>query len=150
MSDPDTVPSGGEIRAGEDALHGGCLCGAVRFAARGEALLRALCHCGKCRRAAGAPAVAWAMFPLDSFTWTRGAPVTYASSPGAARGFCGTCGTTLSFTADFIPGLIDVTIASFDEPALLPPELHMWDSKRLPWLALDDDLPRHPEFPPQP
>lgn len=133
----------------EAALAGGCLCGAIRFAVHGEALLTALCHCSICRRAAGAPVVAWAMFPLEAFRLERGALATYASSPGVERGFCGRCGTTLSFTADFIPGLIDLTIASFDDPAALPPQLHMWESKRLPWLELGDDLPRHSGLPPQ-
>jgi hypothetical protein len=128
---------------------GGCLCGAVRFAVRGEALLTALCHCSLCRRAAGAPAVAWAMFPLEAFRLTNGAFATYASSPGVARGFCGRCGTTLSFAAEFMPGLIDLTIASFDDAGALPPQLHMWESKRLPWLELGDDLPRHAGLPPQ-
>jgi hypothetical protein len=26
--------------------------------------------------------------------------------------------------------------------------LHYWDSERLPWVRLADDLPRHAEFPP--
>jgi hypothetical protein len=30
----------------------------------------------------------------------------------------------------------------------LPPTLHYWESKRLPWLHLADDLPRYDEFPP--
>ncbi|HEV8331433.1 MAG TPA: hypothetical protein VGQ22_08445 [Steroidobacteraceae bacterium] len=34
-------------------------------------------------------------------------------------------------------------------PAALPPTLHYWDSKRLPWLKIADGLPRFPEFPPQ-
>ena len=146
----DELTRGGDASALEEGeIAGGCLCGAIRFAVRGEALLTALCHCSICRRAAGAPAVAWAMFPLEAFRLERGALAVYASSPGVARGFCGRCGTTLSFMADFIPGLIDLTIASFDEPAALPPQLHMWERKRLPWLVLGDDLPRHAELPPQ-
>lgn len=131
-------------------LTGGCLCGDVRFRVRDEAILTAFCHCSLCRRAAGAPLAAWAMFPLDAFRLERGKLAIYASSPGVERGFCGRCGTTLSFGADFLPGLIDLTIASFDEPERLPPRLHMWERKRLPWLELGDDLPRHPELPPQP
>jgi hypothetical protein len=129
-------------------LAGGCLCGDVRFCVRNEPIVTTLCHCSLCRRAAGAPLVAWAMFPSDAFALERGALAVYASSPGVLRGFCGRCGTTLSFTADFLPGLIDLTIASFDEPERLPPQLHMWERKRLPWLVLGDDLPRHAELPP--
>ena len=71
---------------------------------------------------------------------------------GLPQGFCANCGTQISFTADFIPGLIDVTIdvtiGSLDEPDTLPPTLHYWDSKRLPWVDFADQLPRYQEFPP--
>lgn len=144
----ETQAAAGEV-VRPDERSGGCLCGALRFAVRGDALFSALCHCSICRRAAGAPAVAWAMFPLAAFRLERGALATYASSPGVERGFCGHCGTTLSFAADFLPGLIDLTIASFDDPAALPPQLHMWERERLAWLVLGDDLPRHAELPPQ-
>jgi len=129
--------------------HGGCLCGATRWIARDEPVTVALCHCSMCRRAAGAPAVAWAMWPLDRFEWTRGKPAIYASSEGVERGFCGSCGTPLSFGADFLPGLIDVTVGSLDAPESLPPRMHIWESSRLAWLALADELPRHRELPPQ-
>jgi hypothetical protein len=131
-------------------LTGGCLCGAVRFRATGAAIATTLCHCSLCRRAAGAPLTAWAMFPRDAVVLERGDLTLYASSPGVERGFCGRCGTTLSFGADFLPGLIDLTIASFDEPARVPPQFHMWESERIPWLAIGDDLPRYPELPPMP
>jgi hypothetical protein len=65
-----------------------------------------------------------------------------------SRGFCGRCGTTLTFTADFLPGLVDVTVASLDDPGSLPPRMHIWERARLPWLVLADDRPRHPELPP--
>jgi len=36
-----------------------------------------------------------------------------------------------------------MTLASLDDPALIAPALHMWTSSRVPWLEVDDDLPRH-------
>lgn len=128
---------------------GGCLCGAIRYQAEGEPIVVALCHCSKCRRAAGAPAVAWAMFEQSAFRVVNGDPKLYASSPGVERGFCGVCGTPLTFAADFMPGLVDVTVGSLDDPEALPPSMHIWESKRLRWQAIDDTLPRHAELPPQ-
>jgi hypothetical protein len=129
---------------------GGCLCGGVRYAVEGDPLAVALCHCSMCRRSAGAPIVAWAMFPADRFAYTAGKPTVHASSPGSGRSFCGACGTKLAFTADYLPGLVDVTVASFDDPEALPPQMHIWHAKRLPWLETADALPRHAEFPSQP
>jgi hypothetical protein len=131
-------------------LEGGCLCGAVRYAVSAEPVAVALCHCSMCRRSAGAPVVAWAMFPIAGFSYVSGKPAVHASSPGVGRAFCGACGTQLAFTAEFLPGLVDVTVASFDDPSALPPQMHIWESRRLPWLATTDRLPRHAELPPQP
>ncbi|VWX63737.1 conserved hypothetical protein [Burkholderiales bacterium 8X] len=131
------------------SIEGGCQCGAVRYRIAGEALMTALCHCTTCRRANAAPAVAWAMFEASQVEFATQEPTVYESSPGARRSFCARCGTQICFTADYIPGLIDVTIGSLDQPERLAPVMHSWDSKRLPWLALSDDLVRHPEFPPQ-
>ena len=128
-------------------LEGGCLCGAVRYAVRGEPIVVALCHCNTCRRSAGAPAVAWAMFPLDAYEILRGERAVYASSKGVARGYCARCGTQLSWEGDVLPGRVDVTLASFDDPTALAPTMHIWEKQRLSWLHTTDALPRYPEFP---
>ena len=129
-------------------IEGGCQCGAVRYRIEGAPVMAALCHCSMCRRASAAPAVAWAMYPQEQVMFLKEPPAVYASSPGSQRGFCGRCGTQISFTADYIPGLIDITVGSLDDPARVPPTFHYWESRRLPWLHLADGLPRYPEFPP--
>ena len=129
-------------------LKGGCQCGHIRYQLTGEPLMTALCHCTMCRRANAAPAVAWAMYTQEQVEFTTQSPTLYASSDEARRGFCPHCGTQISFTADYISGLIDITIGSLDDPSQLPPSFHYWDSERLPWLSISDDLPRHAEFPP--
>ena len=132
----------------DPCLEGGCQCGAVRYRITGGPVMSALCHCRMCRRANAAPAVAWAMYEAAQVVFLNQPPTVYASSPGARRGFCTRCGTQISFTADYIPGLIDITIGSLDDPGQVPPALHYWDSERLPWVHFSDALPRHPEFPP--
>ena len=99
-------------------------------------------------RANAAPAVAWAMYEESQVVFLGKPPTDYASSPGARRGFCPHCGTQIRFTAEYIPGLIDITIGSLDDPAQVAPTLHYWESRRLPWVHFADQLPRYPEFPP--
>jgi hypothetical protein len=132
----------------DNNYNGGCQCGAVRYQITGEPIMAALCHCTMCRRANAAPAVAWAMFAEPRVAFIESGLKTYASSPGSKRGFCETCGTQICFTADYISGLIDITIGSLDQPDVIKPEFHYWHSKHLAWFDLADGLPRHPEFPP--
>ena len=130
-------------------LKGGCQCGAVRYEISGEPITTAVCHCTTCRRANGAPVVAWTMFAEDQVVFTEAKPKLYRPNNEVARGFCADCGTPVSFQADYIPGLIDITVGSLDDPESVSPAMHYWHSKHLGWVVFDDSLPRHPEFPPQ-
>ena len=127
----------------EQLYVGGCLCGAVRYEARGTASNLCYCHCNSCRRAAGAPLVPWATFARSAFRVTRGALAQYHSSPPVTRGFCAACGTSLTYAHAARPAEIDVTLATLDEPALLAPEAHVWVADKLPWVTISDGLPRY-------
>ncbi len=130
-------------------LQGGCQCGAIRYSINGEPLFAAICHCTMCRRANAAPVVAWAMFQDSQVEFEGVKPHLYASSDDAQRGFCRDCGTQISFTASFLPGLIDITVGSLDDPEAVKPMFHYWHSEHLAWVDFADGLPRHPELPPQ-
>ena len=127
-----------------DPARGGCFCGAIRYEASGAPREVSHCHCSMCRRVSGAPVVTWATYPLAALRWTQGTPATLRSSPPVSRSFCSACGTALAFYTADEPAWIDVTVASMDEAAALTPDDHIWHDDRLPWLVIDDDLPRLP------
>ena len=120
-------------------LTGGCLCGAVRYAAAGIPFHETICHCTDCRRAVGAASVAWFTVPAASFSWVAGTPAAYASSPGVRRRFCATCGTSLTFEG--AAGEVDVATATLDDPAAMPPRDHTFAASRLGWDVIADGLP---------
>jgi hypothetical protein len=124
-------------------LSGGCLCGAVRYSVSGAPIDCGYCHCRICQRASGAPMVAWATFPVGCLSVTAGDPQPYVSSAHALRHFCRHCGTPISFRSRHTPAHVDITIASLDDPAALPPQYHIWTMSQIPWLQIDDHLPRH-------
>jgi hypothetical protein len=126
----------------EPGFQGGCLCGAIRYRADGPPHKPHYCHCRICQRAVGAPVTAWVNLPLAGFAWTAGEPAWYRSSPELRRGFCPTCGASLCTLADG-DTYVCVTLASLDDPARIAPVLHMWTSSQLPWLKINDALPRH-------
>lgn len=120
----------------DDAITGGCLCGAIRFEIAAKPDDVVVCHCPDCRRATGAQSVAWLFLPLEHYQLTKGAPATFNSSPGVTRSFCGHCGTTLSWVGVKQPGRIDVTVGSLDEPAKCKPTRAVYRRHRLPWASL--------------
>jgi hypothetical protein len=127
-----------------EAIEGGCLCGAVRYRAFWPAYGITHCHCQTCRRASGAPFVTWAGFDADKFTFIQGEPASNKSSPNVLRTFCGKCGTALTYQCAELPGSIDVTLGSMDDPAMLEPQDHTWTESRLSWIVLGDQLPEYP------
>jgi hypothetical protein len=122
-------------------LEGGCLCGHVRYRALGPALSSSVCHCRSCRLASGAPSVAWFVVQLDRFEWLGEAPHERRSSAPVWRGFCKRCGTPLTYRHDDAPGHVELTTATLDEPASLPPTHEIWHADKLPWAASDAALP---------
>jgi hypothetical protein len=121
---------------------GGCLCGAVRYAAGADPVRVVSCHCAMCRRASGAAFLTFVHFPAGAFAWTRGEPARYRSSAAAERGFCPVCGSTLSMHEAVLADRVQVSLGSLDRPDRVRPDDHVWTSSQLPWLEVVDDRPR--------
>lgn len=115
---------------------GGCLCGAVRFEAGGNPELVAACHCDSCRRHTGAPVAVYADFLRDRIRYSGRRPAEFESSPGAWRGFCGDCGSTLYFRGDARPGMIHLHIGSFDPGHGLVPVAEENVGDQLAWISV--------------
>jgi hypothetical protein len=126
---------------------GGCHCGAIRYSIDSELKHSAVCHCETCRRTTGALTTAWAGYPKEGLR-VEGRPQVYNSSEGVERHFCGTCGSSLLyFNEPAMPGVVDVLVATFDDPHDCPPQLHVNMADALKWEAGVDDLPKFDRFP---
>jgi hypothetical protein len=132
-----------------NGIEGGCLCGAVRYLARGKPLNTMICHCTSCRRAAGAPVVAWVTVSKADFRFTRGKPAEFRSSPPVRRTFCGKCGTALTYEHSDSPETIDLTTCTQDAPSAFPPTHHSWLEDNVAWVRFADGLPEFPRFRPR-
>jgi hypothetical protein len=127
-------------------VEGGCLCGAVRYSARGEPMNVRVCHCRLCQKAVGASFHARAMFRAEAVE-VRGPVGRAHSSPDLRRGFCPSCGTTL-FSERISLNALGLTLGSLDDPDAFAPTEHIWVSRKQAWLVLADGLPQHLEGPP--
>ena len=124
---------------------GGCLCGAVRYESSEAPVDVSYCHCRMCQRSSGNAFGMFASFRRDAFRFTRGEPKLYKSSAFAERGFCAECGTPLIFwylTPGPLSEEIGVSLGSLDHPEDASPKSHWGIESQMPWLTIDDGLPR--------
>jgi hypothetical protein len=120
-------------------LHGGCLCGNVRYTVAIEKPEGYYCHCRMCQLAFGNTRAAFLNVRKDHVHW-HGQRATYASSKIALRGFCGTCGTPLSFEYNGSERM-DLAVGSLDDPAAISPVSHFAVETRIGNWHADDGLP---------
>lgn len=126
---------------------GGCLCGAIRYRATGKPIGVAHCHCDKCRRHSGAVMASGVGFAAENVTWLYDEPSVYQSSENCGRSFCSRCGSSIAHHWLDI-GTIWPFIGTLDQPELVTPEFHIFTKEQIPWVKLDDGLPRYAKFPP--
>jgi hypothetical protein len=125
------------------SLTGGCQCGAVRFRVDVAPRQSSICHCRMCQKATGGLFGPYASFPAAALSWTRGQRKTFQSSNFIARGFCGDCGTPLTFeAASGDGGHIGLTIGAFDDPSALRPERQIMVAERVAWVDTLAETPR--------
>ncbi len=125
-------------------ITGGCMCGAVRYEAKGEPISVIHCHCLSCRRHTGAPVVTLAGFRRDRVEFTAEERQIYKSSSDVERGFCGKCGTPLTWEGDGGEHgpMIEILISTIDDPNALVPQFHIHHDERIEWFEVADGLPR--------
>jgi len=131
---------------------GGCLCGAVRYEIRGGPVFSVHCHCRSCQKALGAAFATWSKVKGENFRVIKGEIKTCETSPSVERGFCGTCGTSLTYGAKAEvegqnwQGDAWFATATLDDPAIAAPVRHVYVSHQQPWIKLGDGLPTCPKF----
>jgi len=126
-----------------NGMNGRCLCGNLQFAVRGKRLWVAHCHCDSCRRNTGSAVATFVGYNKEQLTYTRGERKFYESSPGVRRGFCADCGTPMTYEADRCAEEVHLYVSTLDEPGAYRPQLHVFFAERIPWMDLNDDLPRY-------
>jgi len=114
-------------------MTGGCMCGRVRYTAEIDNDEAYLCHCRMCQQASGNVSLAMKNVKKAGVRWER-QPDYYQSSPIARRGFCSSCGTSLTFEYPDSENM-DLIVGSFDDPSRFRPTHHFGtESMHRAWL----------------
>lgn len=135
----------GDIRGSDkmQTISGRCFCGAIGFEIEQPVVACVTCHCESCRRQCSAPMTAYVGVVDGQWRWTKGRAKVFQSSPQVERGFCGDCGTPLSFWSSDLSGMIHFYLACLEGDHGLTPTLHVAGEERVSWLKLSDGLPVH-------
>jgi hypothetical protein len=121
---------------------GHCLCGAVRFKAKGDLRGVVYCHCSQCRRQSGHYFAATNVQD-DLLTIEGGEHVKwYAASADAKRGFCITCGSLLFWKHNKLD-YTSIMAGAFDTPSGLKGESHIFVADKGDYYGIDDGLPQY-------
>jgi hypothetical protein len=124
-------------------LRGGCSCDEVRFEIT-EVFDVGYCHCTRCRKSSGAPVFAFVHVPRAAFKLLSGKLVAEPWERLGRGMSCASCRGCVCFDMGE-RDLLSVGIGMLDEPARIRPTFHQCVSSMLPWLEINDSLPRFSE-----
>ncbi len=132
-------------------IEGGCTCGNVRYRLLTEPLAVHCCHCTWCQRETGSAFAVNAMIESDRVVNLRFEPeIIHTPSESGAGQHIARCPECRVALWSHYSGSGHVTkfvrIGTLDNPADLPPEIHIFTSSKQPWVVLPNNVPAFSEF----
>ena len=128
-----------------DTLEGGCACGAVRYRLLSAPMFVHCCHCRDCQRQSGTAFALNALIEADRVEIVSGDPKPVPVPTDSGRPHvidrCPDCGTAVWSTYGGRTALRFVRVGTLDDPAALPPDVHIYTRSKQPWIALPDGIP---------
>jgi hypothetical protein len=138
---------------GEKVYTGGCLCGAVRYEARGEPTMTGHCYCGDCRKASGSGFMPFMRFRPDAVRFS-GETVQFRSKSArgteVARYSCPVCGGLVSGGRIGADVAYTIYAGSLDNPEAFEPKVAVFNRDRPAWALLPPGLTVFATMPGQP
>jgi hypothetical protein len=133
-------------------LKGSCLCGGVKYEAKGPLMAMVRCHCDQCRKASGAEFTTNGTVFKDGFKVLTGQELLarFESSAGNFRVFCSGCGSPLFKEVKSHPDQIRLRLGCLDSELEQKPLCHVFVSEKPAWSEITDELPQYAKFPDTP
>ena len=120
-----------------------CSCEQLKVTCAGDPIRVSMCHCLACQRRTGSAFALTARWPADLVT-IEGSAHEYVrrgdEGSHATFRFCATCGATVYFTNDMMPGMIAVPVGAFADPTFPPPQVAVYSVRRHPWLETISEI----------
>jgi hypothetical protein len=137
--------------ADAEHLEGGCACGHVRYRLLSPPMFVHCCHCTSCQTETGSAFVINALIEPDRVELIEGSPESVLtpseSGKGQAIWRCPECRIALWSNYGGAGDLVRfVRVGTLDEPARLPPDIHIFTRSKLPWVGLPEGVPAVPVY----
>jgi hypothetical protein len=120
-----------------------CSCGKLTVACDGDPVRVSICHCLACQRRTGAPFAQQARWSTENVR-VEGAATSFVrtgdSGGTATFRFCPSCGSTVYFEIDKMPGFIAIPVGAFADPSFPPPILSFYEARKHGWVNVPDDI----------
>ena len=127
-----------------DIHEGGCVCGAVRYRTTGAPKRVSACSCAWCRKRTGSALGVSVYFDKADVEMVQGSIKAFGLVSDAGRWieseFCKKCGTTVSWTLEFLPGFRGIAGGTFDDPTWYEPERYVFARSKPGWLDIRDGI----------
>jgi hypothetical protein len=123
-----------------------CRCGELRATCTGEPVRVSVCHCLACQKRSGSAFAVQARWP-DEQVALAGAFSEWShrgdSGSLATFRFCPSCGGTIAYVTEGMPGLTAIPVGTFAEPDFPPPIYSVYEGRRHAWVAISGDGIEH-------
>jgi hypothetical protein len=135
----------------DESYDGGCTCRYVRYRMTTKPLFVHCCHCSWCQRETGTAFAHNALIEADRVQLLQGDVIAIDTPSNSGKGQrisrCPKC--WIAVWSNYM-GAGDavrfVRIGTLDEPARLPPDIHIFTTSKQPWVTLPADVPAVAEY----
>ncbi len=122
---------------------GGCLCGALRYEARGAPLYMGHCYCADCRKASGSGFIPFMAFAAEALTFSSTTTTFVCASARGSDAVRNSCPTCASLVFGGPVGETDshtIYAGSLDDPSRFRPTMAIFTKGRPDWAVIPQGL----------
>lgn len=129
-------------------MHGGCLCGAIKYTLGTSPTFSFVCHCLDCQVSTGSAFGTFTVVKDKDFKPT-GTAKSYSCKADSGRTitrfFCATCGSSLYSTLEKAPGVVVINVGTLEGGGELMPQRHTWVKRKHAWVKLEEAVQQFQE-----
>jgi hypothetical protein len=120
-----------------------CSCGNLTIELEGDPKMVVACNCLKCQKRTGSVFGVSAYFNEDQVSTVSGEKKVFSDisdeNRKIKRNFCPSCGSTVYWSAEFMPSSVGVAVGCFEDPKFPEPVASAWNESKHSWLRFPNN-----------